>query len=325
MSLTAIIISPKLASWSRRRTIMAGVVLAASCEILTAFASSLFVFFPLRFGVGVGCGFVFGSICAVAGSSGNPERLLGWGQSIMNLMFLFMFLIVPYTLGYGHHKGLFVFLGIVLLATLPIYRYLDDKKAGFIEIERPAHLKAFTLITMYLLAVVLLNVGLGALWGFVERMGTNNVGLSQLTIGRVLSMATLFMISGSLFAAWLGSRIGRTIPVVTATLICAMAAILVSSAETLMIYAGGLFLYNLAYLFLGPYTIAGISSALDPSGRLAAAVGGIMFFSYSVGIGTGGFIAELISLNGIGYLAFCSCLLAAPLFFLVCRAVQKNA
>ena len=50
-----------------------------------------------------------------------------------------------------------------------------------------------------------------------------------------------------------------------------------------------------------------------------------MFFSYSVGIGTGGVIAELISLGGIGYLAFCTCLLAAPLFFLVCKELQKNA
>jgi len=323
MALTAILISPKLASWSRSRTAMYGVVFAAVCEIATGFVSSLLILFPLRIFVGVGCGFVFGSICATAASGKNPDRMLGAASAIMNFLFLFMFLLMPYTLAFAQQKGLFFALGIVLLMTLPFLRFLSNKNVNT-DAEEFAEKKTNRLmVAMHMTAVVLLNIGLGALWGFVERMGTDNVGLSPEEIDRVLSMATLFMIAGSLFAAWLGVRIGRTVPVVCATLLCGLAAILVTNSETLVIYAAGLFLYNFAYLFLGPYTIAGISSALDPSGRLAAAVGGVMFFSYSIGIGTGGFIAELISLSGIGILALCTCLLAAPLFAIVTTQLEK--
>jgi predicted MFS family arabinose efflux permease len=325
MSLTAILISPKLASWSRSRTAICGVIFAAICELATGFSNSLPVLFPLRIFVGIGCGLAFGSICATAASGRNPDRILGAGQAIMNFLFLFMFLLIPYALAYAQLKGLFFALGFVLLMTIPFLRFLSNENVNTDADENSGKKADRLLVAMHMTAIVLLNIGLGALWGFVERIGTDSIGLSPETIGKVLSAATLFMIGGSLFAAWLGVRIGRTIPVVTATLLCALAAMLVTNAETLVIYAAGLFLYNAAYLFLGPYTIAGISSALDPSGRLAAAVGGVMFLSYSVGIGIGGFVAELISFSGIGILALCTCLLAAPLFAIVTTRLEKEA
>ncbi|MFT7461114.1 MAG: MFS family permease [Planctomycetota bacterium] len=324
MSLTAILISSKLSTWSRSRTAICGVVFASTCELLTGFVSSLTLLFPLRILVGVGCGFVFASICAAAATSHAPDRIFGWGQAVMNCLFLLMFLLLPHTLNYGIHKGLFVTLAIVQLMTISLIRFLPNA-SGEVLAEQSTEKKAsVVLIATHIVAVVLLNIGLGALWGFVERVGSEQVGLTAETIGKVLSMATLFMIGGSLFAAWLGVRIGRAIPTVIAAVLCAVASISVMSAETLVFYAGGLFLYNAAYLFIGPYIIAGISSELDPSGRLAAAVGGVMFLSYSVGIGTGGFIAELISLTGIGILALCTCLIAAPLFAIVSTRLKIN-
>jgi predicted MFS family arabinose efflux permease len=325
MSLTAILIAPKLTTWSCSRTATYGVIFAAVCEILTGFVSSLALLFSLRIFVGIGCGFVFGSVCAAAASDEKPDRIFGFGQAIMNFLFLFMYILLPYTLGFAQYKGLFVTLGFVLLITLPFFRFLNDKNANIVTKETSGQRANIKLIGLHLVAVVLVNIGLGALWGFVERIGSDNVGLSPQMIGNVLSMATLFMIAGSLFAAWLGVRIGRTIPVVGATLLCALTSVLVTNASSLAVFAGGLFLYNLAYLFLGPYIIAGISSALDPSGRLASAVGGVMFLSYSVGIGTGGFIAEFISLAGIGYLGLSTCLLAAPLFAIVTTQIEKQA
>lgn len=315
MSLTAIAISSRLATWSRSRTAIYGVLLAALCEFFTGFVNSVSLLFPLR--VFVGCGFVFAAVCAAAASTSEPDRNFGWAQAVMNVLFFIVFLIAPYSLAFGHHRGLFLTLAAIMLLTLPLYRFLINGNVKLEPQDTSASRAGKLLIETHILATVLLNIGLGALWGFVERIGTHNIGLSPETIGTVLSMATLFMIAGSLFAAWLGVRIGRAIPMATATVLCAVAAMLVTNADSLPIYAGGLFLYNAAYLFLGPYIIAGTAAALDPSGRLAAAMGGIMFFSYSVGIGTGGFIAELISLAGIGILALCTCLLAAPLFAIV--------
>jgi predicted MFS family arabinose efflux permease len=325
MSITAIVISPQLAKWSRSRTAMYGAIFAAVCEILTGFVSLPMLLFPLRILVGMGCGFIFGSVCATAASTNNPDRNFGWSQAVMNFLFLILFILLPYTLAFGMHRGLFVTLGIILLFTVPLYCILPDRSADTNSQGSAEKMASSVLIVMHIFATVLLNIGLGALWGFVERIGSINVGLTPEMIGKVLSMATLFMIGGSLFAAWLGVRIGRAIPMACAAVLCALSAILVTNAETLAVYAGGLFLYNAAYLFLGPYIIAGTAAALDPSGRLASAMGGIMFFSYSVGIGTGGFIADFISLAGIGQLALFTCLLAAPLFAIVSTRLEMRA
>jgi hypothetical protein len=274
---------------------------------------------------GVGCGCVFASACASAALTSAPDRNFGWAQAIMNGLFFMMFLIAPYSLAYSHHRGLFLLLALVLISTVPLYRYLNNS-GNTTEIlqQNTKHADMF-LIGMHIVATVLLNIGLGALWAFVERMGTLNIGLDAGTIGTVLSSATLFMIGGSLFAAWLGVRVGRMLPTVVATILCGCAALLVSHSGSLVFYAGGLYLYNFVYLFIGPYIIAGTPSALDPSGRLAAAMGGVMFLSYSVGIGTGGFIAELVSLKGIGFFAFFTCLLAVPLFVMVGRTVESKS
>ncbi len=325
MSLTAIVISPRLLHWSKSRTAIVGVIVAAVAQGLSALIDVTVLLFFLRLMTGIGCGCVFASVCASAALTSAPDRNFGWAQAIMNVLFFVMFLIAPYALSYSHHRGLFLLLALVLLSTIPLYRFLNVRAENRETRNENTSHAGISLIGMHIIATILLNIGLGALWAFVERIGTHNIGLDAGTIGAVLSSATLFMIGGSLFAAWLGVRVGRTMPMAVATILCGCAALLVSSSSTLLFYAGGLYLYNFVYLFLGPYIIAGTPSALDSSGRLAAAMGGIMFLSYSAGIGTGGFIAELISLKGIGYFAFFTCLLAVPLFVMVGRTLESKS
>lgn len=324
MSLTAIVISPRLIHWSKSRTATVGVILAATAQALTSLIDVTLLLFLLRLLTGIGCGCVFASVCVSAALTSIPDRSFAWAQAIMNALFFIMFLLAPFALSYSHHRGLFVLLALVLVSGIPLYRHLEIS-GNSAETQQQKHKRAGNiLIGMHIVATILLNIGLGALWAFVERMGSVNIGLDAATIGTVLSSATLFMIAGSLFAAWLGVRIGRTIPLAVASILCGCAALLVSSSSSLLFYALGLFIYNFAYLFIGPYIIAGSSAALDSSGRLAAAMGGIMFLSYSAGVGTGGYVVEFISLKGIGVFALFTCFIAAPLFMLVSQTLERN-
>ena len=126
MSLTAIAISSRLATWSRSRTAIYGVLLAALCEFFTGFVNSVGLLFPLRIFVGIGCGFVFASVCAAAASTREPDRNFGWAQAVMNVLFFIVFLIAPYTLAFGYHRGLFLVLSAIMLLTLPLYRFLKS-------------------------------------------------------------------------------------------------------------------------------------------------------------------------------------------------------
>jgi hypothetical protein len=85
-------------------------------------------------------------------------------------------------------------------------------------------------------------------------------------------------------------------------------------------YALGSLIYNFFYLMLGPFSIVGVPSTLDASGRLAAAAGGLMWLSYSIGVTAGGLITENANVNAIGTLALTACLAAAAAFAWVLRS-----
>ena len=323
MSLTAIVAAPSLARWPLPAAAAFGALLAGICEILSGFAASYTLLIVLRALVGLGCGLLFGSAASASASTTRPDSNFAWGQAVMNGLFMGLFLVAAYAMGFGQQRGLFLLIGALMILAAPLYRSLPVAAEPQERDTTAARGMNFALVGLHILATVLLNVGLGAVWGFAERIGTRNVGLSAEAVGVVLSIAALFMIVGSLFAAWLGVRWGRGRPMAVAAIVCALAALLTTGAEDPWEFAAGLFILNAAYLFLGPYIIAGTSSALDPSGRLASAMAGVMFLSYSTGIALGGFIAEHIGLSSIGWLALVTCLMAAPIFAHVSRRAEK--
>ena len=211
-----------------------------------------------------------------------------------------------------------------MMLSFPLYRLLPDEGATVqdSDVLPSVHQNVGIHVLIHVIAIVLLNLGLGALWGFLERVGVQ-IGLSTETIGAVLSASTIAMISGSMFAGWLAVRVGRAVPMLLASVFCGVSALGVMTAETLFVYAAAVMLYGVAYLFLGPYIIVGVGSALDSSGRLAPACGGIMFLSYSIGIGGGGYIVDAFSYPAIGWAAFVSCVVSGVLFFFA-RAIERR-
>jgi MFS family permease len=185
MSLTAILISSKLGIWSMARVAMIGALIAGICEIFSGMVSTLPLFYPLRLCTGIGCGLIFGSVCAAAASTNNPDRVFGLGQALMNGLFLITFIFLPYSLGFGMQKGLFFTLGIILLLTTPLFKVLGRADSNVRVDSNEGTPKNRDLISLHIIATILLNVGLGAIWGFVERIGTQQVGLEAETVGMV--------------------------------------------------------------------------------------------------------------------------------------------
>ncbi len=315
MSLTAIIVAPLMPRWSRANAAMAGAVVAIAAQVTTAGVDQYLLLVCARLLVGIGCGLIFAAVVAAIATSQEPDRLMGFGQAVMNLSFMVVFVLIPYTLLWQAQRGLFLGLAALMLVSMPLYRLLPEGANLGGSSDTPAlprNIGARVLI--HFIAIIILNLGLGALWGFLERVGVQ-LGLSPEIIGTVLSASTLAMIAGSLFAGWLGIRIGRAVPMLVASLLCGASALAVMTAEALGMYASAVMLYGLAYLFLGPYIIVGMASALDPSGRLAPACGGVMFFSYSLGIAGGGYIADTFSYATIGWIALVGCAVSGMLFY----------
>jgi MFS family permease len=315
MSVTAIVVAPLMLRRSPASVAKVGATIAIAAQLVTASIDQYAILAIARGVVGLGSGLVFASVVAAVAVTRDPDRLMGLGLAVMNLLFMVVFVLIPYALLWHLHRGLFVGLAVLMIVSIPAYRLLPDRVAAeeHSGVRTPPTGVGFHVV-VHFTAIVLLNVGLGALWGFVERVGVQ-IGLTVETIGTILSASTLAMIIGSLFAGWLGVRVGRAIPMLVASVLCGASAFGVMTADTLMVYAASVMLYGAAYLFLGPYIIVGMSSALDRSGRLAPACGGAMFLAYSVGVGGGGIIADTISFSAIGWIASVACVASGLLFF----------
>ena len=324
MSITAILVAPLMPRRSPASVAMVGAILAIVAQLVTAGIDQYPLLAVARGAAGLGCGLVFASVVAAIAVTRDPDRLLGLGQAVMNLLFMVVFVLIPYSLQWHLHRGLFVGLAVLMIVSIPAYCLLPDRVAA----AEHGGVKTLPIgvgfrVVIHFIAIVLLNVGLGALWGFIERVGVQ-IGLAAETIGTILSASTLAMIAGSLFAGWLGVRIGRAIPMLVASVLCGASAFAVMTADTLMVYAASVMTYGAAYLFLGPYMIVGMSSALDASGRLAPACGGAMFLSYAVGIGGGGIIADTLSFSAIGWIASAACIASGLLFFMNASGLEAR-
>jgi predicted MFS family arabinose efflux permease len=324
MSITSIVAAPRIVGFSLSKVAIAGLVVAVIAQVLTGVSNDVSILVILRVLAGIGCGFIFAAVVSAVAQSKDPDRLMGYGQAVMNLLFMGVFLIIPYALNLHLLRGLFFGLALLMLISLPAFWVLPGTTAMRDDVlDRKNDLDGAR-VAIHFAAIMLLNVGLGALWGFLERAGIQ-IGLSASIVASVLSASTLAMIAGSLFAGWLGTRIGRALPMLVAAILCGIAALAAMTAQSLVVYASAVMLYGAAYLFLGPYIIVGMSSALDPSGRLAPASGGVMWLSYSIGIGGGGLIADTISLGAIGWLAFFGCIVSGVLFLLNARHVEGKS
>ncbi len=322
MSLTAIVVAPIMPRWSHIKAAMTGALIAIAAQAATSGVDPYFLLALARLAVGIGCGLIFAAVVAAIATSPEPDRLMGFGQAVMNLSFMFVFVLIPYTLLWQAQRGLFLGLAALMLVSMPLYRLLPDGASISGHADAPAPPRNISVrVLIHFVAIVILNLGLGALWGFLERLGVQ-IGLSAETIGTVLSLSTIGMIAGSLFAGWLGIRLGRAVPMLVASLLCGISALAVMTADSLAMYASAIMLYGVAYLFVGPYIIVGMASALDTSGRLAPACGGVMFFSYSLGIAGGGYIADTFSYSTIGWLALAGCTFSGILFFANARTLD---
>jgi MFS family permease len=251
---------------------------------------------------------------------------MGLAMTFANFLFLTVFLMTPRVVLKFGVTGLFVSLGIYVAAcavTIPHVsqlRFDGGPSAGADGRTSIGGIKAAGLA----LGLLSLNIGLGAIWSFAERIG-HEIGLHAGEIGSVLAASSIAMIAGSAAAGWMGDRFGNRWPLLLGSLACGSACYATSMSTGLSGYAAALFAFNFCYLMLGPFALAGVPSALDPSGRLAATASGIMWLAYSGGVAVGGLIADRASVKGIGLFALYGCVLAGCAFFYAATASRRRS
>ncbi|MCX4778326.1 MFS transporter [Streptomyces sp. NBC_01264] len=148
-------------------------------------------------------------------------------------------------------------------------------------------------------ALMLWSLAQNALWGVSGRIGAQQAGLSEVTLGIVFAAALGAGLLGVTAASLLGSRLGRAVPVGVGTVVIACCVVLASHARDLGSFAAGEILWNAVYPVALSYAI-GLAAALDPRGRWAVLVGSASSLGVACGPVTGSLLAEAAGFPGMG-------------------------
>lgn len=315
MSLTSILILPASRKIPLHRLVVVGLAIAVAGEASTFFIGQVWALTFARTLTGIGSGTVLAATSTYVATNTNPNRVMGLGLTIANLFFFAIFLLMPRVLLAVSPRGLFIALTFCVAASAVAVPHVLRLPMSTPPPRAQSRRTALdgARVAALVVGLVTLNLGLGAMWSFAERVG-HDIGLSPEQTGAVLAACPIAMIAGSGIAGLMGERFGNRWPLLIACLVCGTACYGTTMATDLPTYAAGLMIFNFCYLLIGPFALAGIPSTLDPSGRLAATANGLMWLAYSAGVAAGGFIADLSSVKIIGAFALGGCAVAAGTF-----------
>lgn len=149
-----------------------------------------------------------------------------------------------------------------------------------------------------LLAILLFWAEQNDVYAYIERIG-NAAGIKPEFIGFSLGVANLMGFVGASLVAWLGTRMGRLVPLVVATLLQLACLVVLMGNLSPMTYLVGLGVLALAWNIANPFQL-GVLAGIDPSGRALALATTVTGAGLALGpamaavaIGVGGYSAVL--------------------------------
>ena len=270
------------------------------CHILSGFVQLFILLFLIR----VIAGFAGGSLMSIAltslGDTRQPDRFFALfiaGQLTLGGLGLWLF---PGFLAQFGLGGVFGALAVVVLGASLFIPFIPQQgrkiePAVTSPSKSRAANRAMLPGLMALLACFIFNLGIMAVWAYLERMG-NAAGLEASYIGSTLAVSLAGALVGALLAAAIANRFGRVIPLILTLVVQVVALLLLSGELSRNAFLVGVMLFAFAWNFPVPFQLA-ITVSMDVSGRLV-----VLFLSaVKLGYAAGPVIAAQLIMMGRGF------------------------
>lgn len=285
-----------------------GLVLCAVGYGCAALAGSV----PLVVGGAVVGGFGSGTATAVAAAGiaaqSDPHRTSSLGLLSVSATAGALYLTVPH-LGGGHRLP-FASIALVALLVWPATSRLGGSAAAGPAVPAQGRLPHRRSGLVLAGGMLVWSMAQNALWGVSSRIGVDQVGLSEVTIGAVFAAALGAGLLGVMGAGVLGSKLGRAVPIGVGTAVIAGSIVLSSSAGSLGSFATGEILWNTVYPVVLSYLI-GLAASLDVRGRWAVLAGSASSVGVACGPVLGSVLSEEAGFPGMGLILGAATLLVA--------------
>jgi hypothetical protein len=254
-----------------RRLVLAGIAVMITANLGSIFVTSGGAFAGMRFLSGMGAG-VLAAIATVSlGQSDSPDR--GYGMLFAaSLLFGSAGLWgLPVLMERTGLDGAYVFIACLAVLSGFFSRGLIRHGTGAAaDGAATADLRphAPVLAILLLLSITIFWAQQNALYAYMERLGST-AGLSAQFIGFALGFANLSGFVGASLVAWMGSRLGRQLPLALSTLLQLACLWLLARASGNSSYLFAVALIALCWNVVNPIQI-GILAEVDGTGRLLA-------------------------------------------------------
>jgi len=311
-AVACLFIAPLAGRISRRRLAMIACACAAAGYALSTLASTYATLTSIRMATGFFCGIVLAAGNAAAAGARDPDRVYAAVGFFAGAAASVIIVIVGYASGAGGFAGIFLLLTGVVLIAIPVLRWLP-KSVAKQQVTASATTRLSLQPLCTLAAVLLLSISGQGLWAFTERIG-DVIGLETEQISWWISVSSLSGLGSAAFAAWLGTRLGRTFPITVAIALSGSSQWILVNANTEAAYIVALFGWGLALNFWFPF-VMGLLAELDRGGRWTVVSGAIAMFGIAIGPWVAGQLLEQSPDHGLAKLLV-GCAVAALLLLL---------
>jgi len=232
---------------------------------------------------GLVAGLLLGCTNAILTHSRQPQRMSGLLLSAsfppqIALAYLIPTLIVPRL---GADGSYLVIAGCAALALLCSPLLVDRIETPARQAEDQARVRWSLPLLLAVLAIFVLNCGLGAIWAYVDRIARED-GFSPSVAGWAVAISIGFQFCGAMLAAWQGARIPARAALVIGTTIQFVAAIVIFRGGSVQGFVAAVCILAFLWPALQPVQV-GELIALDPSRRMAMLLGPIILMGNGLG------------------------------------------
>jgi len=243
--------------------------------------------------IGAGCGIACAGANALVAASRDPVRLNGgmWGLSV--LWQILIWWVSPIAAQRGGLDGIFLVQAAAtaaLVLAVMTTRWGGHDRTDRERVVKQAAPRRRGLAAMLCLCALAFWARDAMAWSMLDHRVVT-LGVETATLQLTLTGVSLIGFCGSLAAAALGLRFGRVATVFATQLIALVVLGLMAGADGAGLYVASLLLWSGATLFAWPYVME-LAVRVDPSGRVAAMCGGLLFAGGAAGPAIAGLLVD---------------------------------
>ena len=307
--------------WTRHFSHQALVKLASISMVLgyfgLLFADTFEAVLSLRFLAGVlGHGIAFSLGTALLCRAPQPDRAIAISVVTQISFSSLLLLALPKILLVTDIEMVYWSLVAIVLVLLPLLTLTNNSIRYESELGRKATISP--LMMWLLIALVCYQLGLSAIWAFIESIGRERqISLEQM--GLMLAVILPVSMLGSIFASMLDVRLGRANPVIIATVAGAIGLLIIANTTSVTMLAAGFLLHQIAWNFGIAFVYGAVAQVSDQSGTEILAPG-----SQSLGTALGpilaGMLASSVNLEAVIWVSIVGMMAGSVLLFLTREA-----